>query len=800
MAQHYRDGIIYTGRFPSDENSPSVKKTDNFGLAYAWAIWSSAQEGSFSYSFANDYDKVIRNRKFARGQHSVDEYKPRAIASEREFVTVDYSINTPLPKMLRVTKENVLGHAYKPKVKPYDSHVHTKYEQEKNKVLGEMVIANEMRKLAAQGVVPDSVMMDERIAKAPKDPQEAEAYLNTTFQVLEAIAIEKLIKHGFSKNAMERKGRKLVTDLVENKFAALYCGIDEDYNSKIEYIDLLNLVTSYCENDDFSDLTHVGHIKFVTVGEFRKLMEGRLSEQQIFEVVKLNIGKRVNDSSDFRFGNKRYFQDLSDADKRAMEGVMVETMCFEILTSDKTTYKEKQLETNGYAVSKKSAEYKGTSPKVVAHSGVVEKIYAGQWAVDTDYMISWGTKPNVIRKIRNGKYETKPCFSYIIRKPDMLEMSNVSMCEEAIPHVEQMIIYMIRMQHEVAISNPSGYSYDTSALAAALPGMGIDNLSPIDVAEITRQTGNTYYSSLREDGSQNLNPTPVKQNPSSLANGGLLILAELYNVELAKVKEILGINDAVDSSQPDKRTGLGVQQISIQAHKNSIKAIQEAYLDMIDEAAEIIAYGQQMAIQAGKETDEIKELLSDPELKSIQMKEVGEMMFNTEIQMLPTFEQKQSIVDKIGFAVQQGTLDIEDAIMLERMIMVEDNIDKAEILLGQKIADKRKRLQEEAMQASQLAQQEAQAKAQAEMQKEQASAQAKAQQIQLEKELELRNEIAKEEEKRKTEMVVIDGKKELLRLQAELDAMLAKKEEKNVIGKDSPNRTAPSEPQTDVTV
>jgi hypothetical protein len=408
-------------------------------------------------------------------------------------------------------------------------------------------------------------------------------------------------------------------------------------------------------------------------------------------------------------------------------------------------------------------------------------------------MIDWYIKPNVVRKIRNGKYVEKPCFSYIIRKPDMLEMSNVSMCKEAIPHVEQMIIYMIKLQHFVAVANPPGYLIDNAALTAALPGMGLGELTPADSAEITRQLGNVYYSSITESGEQLLNQTPVKYNPTNLGDG-VLALVELYNAELFKVKDILGLNQSVDASQPDERTAVAVQQMAFAAHKSSIKALQDTYLDIIDDAAERVAYIAQMAIQADKAPEDIKQLLSAPEFKALKMKEVGELMFNIDIKLLPDAQQKRSMIEKIGFAVQQGTLEIDDAIMLENL--VEENVEKAQILFAQKKEELEAKRRQQAQEESQRIIQQEQAKAQAEAQKEQMLAEMKAQQAQMEKDLELRNEKEKEEERRKTEALILEGKKELLRLQAELEARNAKDREAN----DSPNRTAPPEPKTGVTL
>lgn len=785
--------IEYLGQFPSPQTDPKIKKTEAYGVAWGRAIWTSAERSTFSTAFDSDYERIKENVKFARGEHSIEQFKARAIPSETEYITLNYSISTPLPKMLRITKQNIYNHPYKPQVKPYDSIVQTKYEEEKNRVLGKMAIANQVDQLVAAGVAPPELKLDERISSSPRDQKEAQAYLETTFQVLEAIALEKIIRHGFTKNKMPSIEKKMVRDLVENATIAVKAYSDENYQFKARHIDLLDIITSYCEMDDFSDMTHVGARKFITVGEFRERMSGRLSEQQIFEIARQNIGNRVNETGDFKFPNKNYFYELSNEERRAIESVMIELFDFECLESDKTTYKQKELETGGYDFVKKSAGYKGTSPKTKAVSGSIEKIYAGTWVVNTDYMLDWGIKPNVVRKIREGVYEEKPCFSYIIRKPNMIEMKNTSMCEEVIPHIEQMIVYSIKLQHFIAVAPPPGFIINTAALTAALPGMGMDNYKPADAAEITRVLGNSYYSSITEDGEQLLlNQLPIQYNPANFGEG-VITLVELYNVELAKVKDILGLNQSVDASQPDERTAVAAQQMAFTAHKSSIKEYQDVYLDVVDEIAERAAYIGQMAIQSNKTPEDIKQLLSTPEFKALKMKEVGELMFNTEIKMLPDAQQKRSMIEKVGFAVQQGTLDMGAAMMLENLI--EEDLEKAQVMFKRYEEDLAEKKKIEAQEASQMIIQQQQAKAQAEAQRDQLSAQYKLQEIQAEKDLELRNEKEREEERRKTEAVILDGKKELLRLQADLEFKYGKDDKKE----DSPNRAAPPSPKTDVT-
>jgi hypothetical protein len=790
-------GIIYDGMFPSDENPEEVKRTPSYGAAYANAIRNAARVGSFSYAFENDYSRIAQNRKYARGQHSVDEFKPLAFPDQTEWVTLQYLIHTPLPKMLRIMCENIMGHPFKPRVKPYDSYVKNKYEEEKIKFYTKMVFAQQISELVNQGALPESMLTDKSVVNAPKDIEDAEMALDTSFQIIESVALEKLIRSTWQKNNGQSIVKKIVTDLVENFHAVMHCGLDHNYEFKIKYVDIPDFVSSYCINDDFSDAVHMGHVEYVPVGKFREMMKGRLTEEEIFDIARANFGNRLNSSINSELGSIRYFNQLTNSQRSMLNTAMIKLLNFEVLTSDRVVYKQKPIEgTDDFYFEKRSSTYtqpKDGKSKVV--DGYLQKIYHGIWVWDTNHMVKWEQKPNQIRKIRNGKYESKPCFSYVVRKPQMLEMKNVSRCEEVIPHIKQMIVYSIKIQHWVAVAAPSGPDIDISSIVSALPGMGLGSLKPINAAEIYRQTGIGYYNSQREDGSPIQNTRPISMRPSGI-DGGLEILVNLYNYELQQVKEILGVNDAVDGTQPDKRTLVGVQELAYMAHKAAIKPLQEVYIDMVREVSERSAYGCQMSIKAGKETEEIKQLLSAPEMKALQMKEVSELLFNVDIQMLPDDFEKQALKEKIAFAIQQGTLDVEDAMRVENKM--EENVEQAEVELRKAKRERQKMKMEQEAQMSQMRAQEAQAIQQAEAQKEQMLAQIKAQTEAAKKDLELRNSIQLEEEKRKTMVTEMELKKELLELQAKLQEQALIREKS--LGIDSPERSTPKMPKANVTI
>jgi hypothetical protein len=230
----------------------------------------------------------------------------------------------------------------------------------------------------------------------------------------------------------------------------------------------------------------------------------------------------------------------------------------------------------------------------------------------------------------------------------------------------------------------------------------------------------------------------------------------------------------VDATQPKERAAVKNMQMAYAAHKASLKPIQDVYLGVMSDIAERAAYTHQMAIQAGKQTEEISQLLTSDELKMLSLVEVGEFLFNMEIAMMPDSYQKDMMKAKIDFAVQQGTLDIEDAMLLDRLI--EENPENAEIVYRRKKAERERKLMEQEQQRSQMLIEQQQQAAQAQAQMKEFEAQKELEREQMKKDLDMRNMIKEYEEKTKYLVTELDGKKEMIELQARLQEEQQRKE------------------------
>jgi hypothetical protein len=246
------------------------------------------------------------------------------------------------------------------------------------------------------------------------------------------------------------------------------------------------------------------------------------------------------------------------------------------------------------------------------------------------------------------------------------------------------------------------------------------------------------------------------------------------------MKESIGVNDAIDSSQPDNKALIGVQKLAVAAHKNAMKSLYGTFLRVNEDVARQVSMLAQQLIRKNINKDTFINMVGKETVDQLDVTKLTTSDFSIVVQMLPDAEEMSYLENKIELALQSQPpmINLQDAFAIRR-VMKED-VDKAEQLLSVREKRRRKenmqRSEQMQQQNAQLQAQVAQAAEQARMQTEQTKAQLEAQNKQLEYDLRLRNDQTMEEEKRKTIALELDVKKELIREAVEAEEDVKKGE------------------------
>ena len=302
-------------------------------------------------------------------------------------------------------------------------------------------------------------------------------------------------------------------------------------------------------------------------------------------------------------------------------------------------------------------------------------------------------------------------------------------------------------------AKPKGSAIELGAIENVGKGDG-GTFTPIEVQDIYQQTGNLYYRAQQDDG------TPIQSMPIQELGGGiggaLQELIAIYQYNLQMLRDVTGINEARDASQPDKESLVGVQKMALLASNNATRWINQALLSITQNTAKSIALRVQDLVQYKGTYKGYVQAIGEYNMKAIEVsKDVTMADYGIMIEPLPDEEQKVLLEQNIQVSIQQGALRLEDAIMIRNVSNVK--------LANQLLILRRKKYAEEAAKA-------AQANAQSNAEQQQASTAAKAQadsqlkqmdsEIEMQKlqaEYQMKEEFAKAEHERKLQIMSLGG-------------------------------------------
>jgi hypothetical protein len=323
------------------------------------------------------------------------------------------------------------------------------------------------------------------------------------------------------------------------------------------------------------------------------------------------------------------------------------------------------------------------------------------------------------------------------------------MVDSCIGFADMLQITHLKLQQAIAKAKPDGLIIDIEGLENVQLGKG-GELQPLELHDIYEQTGVFYYRSKNPEGGFQ-NP-PVREIGNSIRNINELI--GIYNHYLRLIRDTTGINEAMDASTPKGDALVGVREQAIAAGNNAIYDITNASMILFKKVCSDIVKCLQI-------------IPPNSVLMKIYQNAIGESnmnvlssfsdlpMFNFGVTVQKEMEDKEKayLEQNIQIALQQKELDIEDAIAIRNL----KDINQAERLLVVRRKKRIKRMQDQAMQNSQVqsqqAQQASQAASQARQQEMQMEAQIEAQKLQIKAQLDIQVAQARHQLQKEIEMI-----------------------------------------------
>lgn len=698
---------IYQSPFPNQMASDEEKSSEKYGLKVAKSI-----EGEWfrrkgnSCRFYDQWGEYHRLRLYARGEQPVQKYKDElSINGDMSMLNLDWSPIPIIPKFVDIVVNGMNDRLYKVKAEAQDVMSAEKKNAFQDMIEKEMV-SREFINLTKQQFGIDVSNMDPD--QLPEDDEELSLYMQLKYkpsiEIAEEVAIDTIFKmsdYPEIKKLFDYDVTTIGVGVMKHEFL-----VNDGVN--IEYVDPANWIHSYTEKEDFSDCYYFGEVKQVHYTELLKINPD-LTDEQLTEI------KNASSAWYEYFPIVRNYQDDTFLNE------VVTLLYFNYKTTKRFVWKKKLLENGGERVIRKGDTFfppmgEGVPFEVI--EAPREVWYDGILVGGSNILLKWEMMRNMVRP-KSASQKAMP--NYVAHAPRMYKGNIESLVRRMVPFADQIQLTHLKLQQVMSRVVPDGVFIDADGLNEVDLGNGAA-YNPEDALKLYFQTGSVVGRSYTQDGDFNNARVPIQELNSNSGQSKMSALIANYNHYLNMIRDVTGINEARDASTPNPDALVGVQKLAALNSNTATRHILNSGLNVTKRMAECVSlrvadileyadFREEFAMQIGKYNISILDDVRDLYLHD----------FGIFIELSPDEEEQQALEANISIALQQQTIDLEDAIDIRNI----NNIKLANEMLKVK---RRRRMDEQQKQK----QQEVQMQLQSNLQTQQSAAEQKAQIIQLE--------------------------------------------------------------------
>ena len=735
--------------FPNQFASDREKETFEYGLQISQSIqyeWF-RKDGNNS-RFYDQWGNFHKLRLYARGEQSIGKYKDQiAVDGDLSHTNLDFTPVPIIPKFVDIVVNGMNDRLFKPKAYAQDAMSMDKRSKYQDMIQADMVSKDLLLQVKDQfGVDAFDTNPDE----LPENNEELSLYMQLKYKPAIEIAEEEAINTVFDENKYNETRKRVDYDIATIGVGmAKHMFLPGD-GVRIEYVDPANVVYSYTEDPYFKDCFYWGEIKTVPITELVKI-DPTLTNEDLEE-----ISKYSQSWYDYYNSAQFYNNSLFSNDTATLLYVNYKT-------TKKIVYKKKILEDGSFKMIEKDDTF--NPPQEMMDEGRFEKIektidvwYDGVMVMGTNIMLKWELSRNMVRP-KSASQHAIP--NYVAVAQRMYKGNIESLVKRMIPFADLIQMTHLKLQQVIAKVVPDGVFIDADGLNEVDLGNGAA-YNPEDALRLYFQTGSVIGRSYTGDGEFNNARVPIQELNSNSGQGKISSLVASYNHYLSMIRDVTGLNEARDGSNPDPNSLVGVQKLAALNSNTATRHILESSLFITKSLAEAISYRVADILEYSDFKEEFINQIGKYNVGILdEIKDLYIYDFGIFIEVSPDEEEKAQLEQNISLALSRDSIYLEDAIDIREM----RNLKLANQLL--KLKRKKK---EEQLQKNEQAKQQMQGQIQ--MQSQQMAAQTAMQNIQAETQSKMQikqAEVAYEIEKMKSEAQL---KMELMQMEFQMQMQL----------------------------
>lgn len=704
---------IYTNTnsaFPSQVVDDATKASEEYGLQVSRAIeqeWFN-QGRTSGNRYLTHWNNFNRLRLYARGEQPIQKYKDElSINGDLSYLNLDWTPVPILSKFVDIVANGISQKTYDVRATAQDPESLKKRTDYASSLQYDMVnqpLINSVLEKTGTNISKSNIPPSE----LPQTQEELELHMQLSYKQSIEIAEEEAINTVLKSNKYDLTRKRLNYDLTTIGIAAVKTSFNVSEGIVVDYVDPSYMIYSYTEDPHFNDIYYVGEVKAVTISELKKQFPN-ISEEELLRIQNMP-------------GNRQYIQGWGNYDENT-----VQVLYFEYKTYMNQVFKIKQGE-NGLekVIQKTDAFNPPPNENFEKVFRTIEVLYTGAKIIGTNEMLQWELSKNMSRPYADT---TRVKMNYNIVAPRMYKGKIDSIVSKCISFADMIQLTHLKLQQVLSRVVPDGVYLDVDGLMEVDLGNGT-NYNPAEALNMYFQTGSIVGRSLTQEGDINRGKVPIQELTTSSGQGKIQSLIQTYQYYLQMIRDVTGLNEAVDGSKPDSNAAVGLQKIAANASNVATRHIKDASVSLTVSTCENISLRIPDCLNNPLTNNSLKNSISTYNVQTLkEIENLNLYDFGIYLEVEPDEEEKQQLEQNIQVSLQNGGVDLEDVIDIRQIKNIK--------LANQLLKLKRKKKQQE-LQQQQLANIQAQADANSqnaekaamfEVQKQQALAQT---QIQIE--------------------------------------------------------------------
>jgi len=694
--------------FPDQVVSDEIKQSVEYGRQVAQAIegdWFSGTRSGVENRFNTNFNNFRMRRLYARAEQPVQKYKDElAINGDLSYLNLDWKPVPIIPKFVDIVVNGMDDKLYDIKAyaqDPESRRVRSKYAED---ILRDVQAKQFLNILQAD--LGLNLFNSSDPQELPENKDELDLHMQLSYKQASEIACEEAITNTLEFNRYQLIKKRLIEDLVVLGMSAVKTNWNRAEGVKVEYVDPTRLVHSYSEDPNFEDLWYVGEVKPISLADCKKQFPNLTPDEL----------ERLEQYQ----GNSNYLYNWNGS----KDGNSIYIMYFEYKTYSEQVYKIKKTSTGLEKSLEKPDTFNPEENDNFERVGrSIEVLYSGAKVLGYDMMLEWKMAENMTRPKSNL---VKVNMNYTLAAPQIYQGRVQSLVSRMMGFADMIQLTHLKIQQIISKIIPDGVYLDVDGLAEIDLGNGT-TYNAKEALNMYFQTGSILGRSLTTDGEQNIAKVPIQELVKSDGGNKVSSLIQTYQYYLQMIRDVTGLNEARDGSQPNSDSLVGLQKLAAANSNTATKHILNAYLYLTVKTCENIVLRTADSVEFALTEEALKNSISTWNVGQLKdLRQIHLYDFGIYFDLIPDDQEKEQLEANIQASLQSGSINLEDAIDIRQI----NNLK----LANQMIKLKRKRAAE-AAQAANLANIEAQGQANAQASEASAMAEVQKQQAALDTKL-----------------------------------------------------------------